>query len=51
MGDLVPRRTVLRLGRRGHVIPWTLYRCYGDAGLLGEQYENMRLCGLYPPGG
>ena len=24
------------------LIPWTLYECYGDAGILEEQYESMK---------
>ncbi|MFN2155038.1 MAG: glycoside hydrolase family 78 protein [Anaerolineae bacterium] len=24
------------------IVPWTLYQCYGDIGILEEQYESMR---------
>jgi len=24
------------------IVPWTLYQCYGDPGILEEQYESMR---------
>jgi alpha-L-rhamnosidase len=24
------------------IVPWTLYQCYGDLGILEEQYESMR---------
>ena len=30
-------------GDAATVIPWNLYRYYGDATLLAEQYENMKL--------
>ncbi len=26
----------------GVIVPWTIYLCYGDAGLLAERYSSMR---------
>lgn len=50
-GGLVPQivpsvgrneRTSAAWGDAAVLIPWTLYECYGDAGILEEQYESMK---------